>query len=576
MNASPYSHTDTSENEAILTFYNAINRKLIKTDIKSRDKFPNYDGYIEIVDDKGYPKGKLEVQVKAIKKGDNKFYCKLENMYYAENCTTLPILLILSDIESNIVYWKHLHKNNCKISKEKKSYIFSLSDTDIVNKTNNYITLWQSIVNDYQNRIILYNNATVNIQLEDKILIKNLSTKSISYFQRFIDKINHGIQFQYPFIKKIIYPGIWKLGVAIRTFEDDIAYSLYRIEQGHTDFLIKAFKENTDDHNLGKSIISSYFAAKKDKNPNKYANDFIHDKLKKIFEDKLFEINQIELAEEYCYSIVNKYYYMFGLKKNDLYYVKDILKRLIQYFPIWISEALIDYPLNAINQYISISRFSIYPHDDINERVDNIIKNKKNYKIGDNLVFYSKEYDLYLFNQCLNILSNNDIDIIDYKFKKPNYKLAKTNSPNYRHSYYTKEDIECNIQQFYLCIYDILREFLKANEFPQEFYPSLLPKYKIFIVPRINDDLYTFGAVGITTIKVELIDKFEEEITIIKDEEVIRNIDSLFRNYKFIYKEKEYNVIEWEDSGDISLFEETPFLDFIYKYLNNKLRTIQT
>ena len=121
----PYSNTDYSENESVFLFQSAIDRKHIITDIKTRDKYPNYDGYIEIVNNDSVPLGKLEVQVRTIDKDSTTYYCPLENMAYSET-TTLPMLLILVDIENKKVFWKHLKRENAVLTKQGKSYLHFL------------------------------------------------------------------------------------------------------------------------------------------------------------------------------------------------------------------------------------------------------------------------------------------------------------------------------------------------------------------------------------------------------------------------------------------------------------------
>jgi hypothetical protein len=64
-----YSSTDAAEVEAINVLRAALDPTRIKADLKERDKHPNTDGYLELVDDHGIPVGKLEVQVRKIPAG---------------------------------------------------------------------------------------------------------------------------------------------------------------------------------------------------------------------------------------------------------------------------------------------------------------------------------------------------------------------------------------------------------------------------------------------------------------------------------------------------------------------------
>ena len=65
----PYSSSDTAEVESTATFLGLIDLSRIKADIKERDKFPNIDGYLEIVSEQNYSIGKLEIQIKKLNEG---------------------------------------------------------------------------------------------------------------------------------------------------------------------------------------------------------------------------------------------------------------------------------------------------------------------------------------------------------------------------------------------------------------------------------------------------------------------------------------------------------------------------
>jgi len=61
-----YTTTDTEETMAVDIFKNLTDHKKVKLDVKERDKYPNIDGYIELVDDLRVPISKLEVQIKKL------------------------------------------------------------------------------------------------------------------------------------------------------------------------------------------------------------------------------------------------------------------------------------------------------------------------------------------------------------------------------------------------------------------------------------------------------------------------------------------------------------------------------
>jgi hypothetical protein len=100
-----YSRTDAPEQEAVTTFLSLIDAKCVKADIRVRDKVPNVDGTLELVDPSGVPIGKLDVQVRKIPDGTTKYSCPAELVGYSE-VSTLPVLLVCVDTLHKKAYWK--------------------------------------------------------------------------------------------------------------------------------------------------------------------------------------------------------------------------------------------------------------------------------------------------------------------------------------------------------------------------------------------------------------------------------------------------------------------------------------
>lgn len=70
-----YPSTDAAEIEALNVLRMALDPVRVKADLKERDKHPNIDGYVELVDEDIKPVGKLEVQVRKIPEGVTKYQC---------------------------------------------------------------------------------------------------------------------------------------------------------------------------------------------------------------------------------------------------------------------------------------------------------------------------------------------------------------------------------------------------------------------------------------------------------------------------------------------------------------------
>jgi hypothetical protein len=89
----PYSNTDTAESESVTTMRVLLDPSREKADLKERDKFPNTDGYLELVDEQGLPCGKVEIQIKKIDPGGVSGSCPVRLVGYAK-VTTLPVILV--------------------------------------------------------------------------------------------------------------------------------------------------------------------------------------------------------------------------------------------------------------------------------------------------------------------------------------------------------------------------------------------------------------------------------------------------------------------------------------------------
>jgi hypothetical protein len=66
VNPSPYPANNSEEIRAVHTLLALLDVKHVKPDVKILDTTPNHDGYLEIVDEKQIPLGKLSVQIRKI------------------------------------------------------------------------------------------------------------------------------------------------------------------------------------------------------------------------------------------------------------------------------------------------------------------------------------------------------------------------------------------------------------------------------------------------------------------------------------------------------------------------------
>lgn len=107
----PYPASDEAEHRAVDTLEYILNSS-VKSNIDSRDKTPNHDGEVEIVNEEDQPIGTLKVQVKKLPekhRDEPKKQMNVEHLTYG----TLPteqFLVVVVDTEHEVAYWKHITK----------------------------------------------------------------------------------------------------------------------------------------------------------------------------------------------------------------------------------------------------------------------------------------------------------------------------------------------------------------------------------------------------------------------------------------------------------------------------------
>lgn len=180
----PGKHTISSfhDREAIARLEVILNyHKLVTPDLKKNDTWPNTDGYLEVNNKDGYPKGKLEAQVKTL----NENSCKQKIIYrfdtdkflsYSSDFRELAILFIGVDREKKCAYWQEITPNTAKKIIDKNGVI-SLSKKNIISEENlGYYSSWLGICEERQEIIkIGYQNQKNKKILE--IVNENIENK---------------------------------------------------------------------------------------------------------------------------------------------------------------------------------------------------------------------------------------------------------------------------------------------------------------------------------------------------------------------------------------------------------------
>lgn len=341
--AAPYSTTDEPETLAIDILRNLVDHKRVKLDIKERDKYPNIDGYVELVDESRIPIAKLEVQIRKLPNDERKIQCPVTLLSYSE-IACLPVLLIGVDVKRKIARWVHLKKDliaESTIGINQKTKLISFPVNNFVDgKALNYITEWENISQMYQMKIRGYDELKCLYELLSKRSKPALGVdrKDFRDIHLFLDEINTLLDGKFSIVKKIFYPTTWKVGLAYYRYEDDsVSYSLYPIPASRNDVQIKEGDDllRKELWNEGLAITGHNIENPIKLRPREYGIEIVESKTLRLLKSRLLNHTGNEfLVREFIFAFIDKYSRQLGFEKKDRYSVDEIEKALYQLLPV--------------------------------------------------------------------------------------------------------------------------------------------------------------------------------------------------------------------------------------------------
>ena len=339
-----YSDTSVAELEAIITLEDLLDKIHVKPFINSIDKIPNYDGYLELTDDNQVPIGKVDVQVKKLADNatDPKHQCNKDFIEYCE-MSTIPVLLILVDTSNRIAYWVHISRELSRTLETREDAASVCVRIPVENRISkddtDYFGKWVSIIEEYRKRIQDFPQIYERLKEIDGLLAKSNSIlgaekNEFETIHRFLDELNTLLDTDFHIIKKILYPGYWKIGIAYGEFSKTrLTYALYPIPIERNDLQIKQLPDD-----IGKALekhlsFSGHFQNNPiHDQPERYARREILKDATRIIENRWLPIRSIPLANEVLIDFVDKCGKSLGLKQGDRCALKDI-KAVILKFP---------------------------------------------------------------------------------------------------------------------------------------------------------------------------------------------------------------------------------------------------
>lgn len=560
-----YSTTDTAEQLAIAVFKCLINPEFIKEDVRSRDKYPNTDGIVEIVDRDQTPIGKLEVQIRKIPSDQRSYSCPTSLAAYSTR-TTLPIILICVDVDAKKAYWRHITTSmpEYRGKESQGSFIIHFSeDSYSIDERQTYIRKWTEIVNDYQERISKY--PVLRSEAAEELELVPMNSNERELFQRYIDTINNLLDKDLKVLKNLLLPpNTWKVGVGV-VYSDDthFGYHLFAIPYGKSSPLVCRLE--------GKQLFSKDATANtfseilcprtEFRNPEEVGKRYLLDELHAIAAKRKFRIYGKLVSSEIIYSFIRRYNRCLGLTPNlDNYSATDFdhafnfhLLGLCSAFAkesgLETSTGYISIDLDQLSQYLSSHPLTTLPPD----------TTPRFFRLDSSL------FSIRSVVESLDYLIAAEIKTIFRPFAK-----RKPGARRIWEGFSTSDEIQSVAHVLENAVSEY-SEFVEKNQFhfPNSHFlneeTAIVFEYK----PALQGD--SISRPKLSQYLVRNINGYLPKVYVFVSSDDDHFLD-LEEHLTMKVKSNSFSVIAINDFDGAFLFHDTPIYDLIYKMLSEDLR----
>lgn len=408
----------------------------IKVRTNEADKIPNLDGKIMILDDNSMERITVEVQIKTLpsdyyQNNPYKYLCDTKAFNVVKyNVTFNPVIILLVDENSEKIYWKYLSKeyvNSLNIENQKSKTIY-FSEKDIFIEEE----FLEFIIGEFRRIGLIIENGSNPYILSYK---ENNYTNDI---QNEVDRINLLFDGDLNFVKKYLFPNVWKFGIAYDEYENGSkAMGIYSILKGKNDILIRNF--DIYEKYMQVSITSSIGS----KTITQMGNEWIEYILNMYF--NLYGINPRFLPEEALNEIVYEFLDRLAFdvkeiqKENEDNYINDeenietvmnyynglknFYYQLVNRFPnSQFTQALMNIYKLYGNKFLIFNPLLQPNKEEYNLLLNSLFNHNKQYS---NVSFVSSDIDINLLEATLVEIKNRNIKKVSRVFKTKKWSLYK-------------------------------------------------------------------------------------------------------------------------------------------------------
>jgi hypothetical protein len=370
----PYSHTDHSEARAISCLNDLLAQPETKSHISQRDKTPNVDGFIEIVDVASRPLGKLEVQVKHLGTKDLRrrgYSCKLPFLHYCASAP-LPVLLLGVSPDQRKALWREVTRAEARValstagSRKAVTVRFPANNTISAN-TRLHIEPWRRIVEEHNRKLVLYDSSDSETQRLRALAscveqvghgFPDVQGVDPSRIQIHLDELNTLLDTSFSFVKNKIFPGAWKLGLAYAHYSStSLVYCYYPVRNGANDLLLRRVSPETFVQ-LQHELVDFPHSNPIEDDPKGLAREFVKDETLRLVDGMQFDFDDIVLCREQLFCLVDAMEEPLGISRNvSSLRVKTLRNAWEHFLPAWLSYAMRTLPKRITENILSVSRF---------------------------------------------------------------------------------------------------------------------------------------------------------------------------------------------------------------------------
>lgn len=563
----PFPVTDEAEQNAVNVLRSLLDSSRVKENIQTRDKNPNADGTIELVDDNRFSVGKFDTQIKKIPNGATKFNCPTRLVAYSQE-STLPIVLICVDVEGRKAYWKNITITMPEFKCGQKTFTVRFDPiSDGIDTRKIYLKRWRELIEDYKSRIAQY--PVLKKLIAEKLSVESLSQEEKTLFQHFIDRINDLLDGDFIAVKKIMLGDVWKLGVGIYEIDHRVSsYQLYKIPFGMTWPLICTVDENAFELEEYESItLSRHWVVRSHINdPEGAGKSVVYDYVKDVVANRKFAIQGPMIAKDILFSFVDRYSHCLGLsQQKDTYSLTELRSGLSEYLPGICEHFAREYS-GCIDDEIVELELEMLSQIALNHDIKPIPIEKCRF----NFRLHSRSDVFYAVEESLDYLSALGMNLVERPFRR--LRKSERAANRWIWSGISKQDEIYNVNQTLVSAVRDYPEFVKVNRliFPKSVYIDDQTSI-VFVYERnrrrndsagwpILHEYIVDNSFGRLPKVITLFDK------VVKPKHTSKSMPTIKIN------RRDYDCRSITTMVAYFLFQETPILHLIYQFLREDLR----